>query len=52
VRFRLGARAFSYWNSRRDRWQMAPGCYEIEVGRSSDDIVARDRIAMRGGSCR
>jgi beta-glucosidase len=51
VRFRLDARAFSYWSSRRDRWQVAPGCYEIEVGRSSDDIVARERIAMRGGSC-
>ena len=52
VAFRLGARAFSYWDSRRDRWRVAPGCYDIEVGRSSADIVARAALAMRGGSCR
>jgi beta-glucosidase len=52
VRFALDARAFSYWNARRDRWQVAPGCYQVEVGRSSTDIVARASIAMRGGRCR
>src|SRR5215208_3023466 len=52
VRFRLDARAFSFWNSRRDRWQVAPGCYDVEVGRSSSDIVAHEAIAMRGASCR
>jgi beta-glucosidase len=51
VRFHLGGRAFSYWSSRRDRWQVAPGCYELEVGRSSADRVADATIAMNGGHC-
>jgi beta-glucosidase len=51
VRFKLNARAFSYWNTRRDRWQIAPGCYEINVGRSSADFVANATIAMNGGRC-
>ena len=51
VRFKLNARAFSYWNTRRDRWQIAPGCYEINVGRSSADFVANATIAMTGGRC-
>jgi beta-glucosidase len=52
VYFRLSPRAFAYWSSRRDRWQVAPGCYGIEVGRSSRDIVLRRSISMRGGRCR
>jgi beta-glucosidase len=51
VRFKLNARAFAYWNTRRDRWQIAPGCYEINVGRSSADFVANATIAMTGGRC-
>ena len=51
VRFHLDSRAFSYWSSRRDRWQVAPGCYRVLVGRSSRAIVAHATIAMRGGSC-
>ena len=52
VRFVLDGRAFSSWNARRDRWQVAPGCYQVEVGRSSTDVVARAEIAMNGGRCR
>jgi beta-glucosidase len=51
VRFGLDARAFSYWSARRDRWQIAPGCYELALGRSSADIVAEAKIAMNGGHC-
>ena len=51
VRFHLDSRAFSYWNTRRDRWQVAPGCYRVLVGASSRNIAARAVIAMRGGSC-
>jgi beta-glucosidase len=51
VRFPLNKRAFSFWNARRHRWQIAPGCYTIEVGRSSRDIVARRTIALNGGRC-
>ncbi len=52
VRFPLDQRAFSFWNARKDRWQVARGCYTIEVGRSSRDIVARRKLALNGGRCR
>jgi len=51
VPFRLSARDFSFWNSRRDRWQVAPGCYGIYVGSSSRAIELRGRIALAGGRC-
>jgi beta-glucosidase len=52
VRLRLDRRAFSYWNAGRDRWQVAPGCYEVGVGRSSRDLVRRARIPIGGARCR
>jgi len=52
VSFHLDRRDFSYWDSTRDRWRVAPGCYRIELGTSSRDIVARRSIALGGGSCR
>jgi beta-glucosidase len=51
VSFALDERAFSYWNSRHQRWQVAPGCYHVLLGRSSRDIVARATIPLRGGHC-
>jgi beta-glucosidase len=51
VVFRLTKRSFSYWDGRRDRWRVAPGCYPIYVGRSSRNIVLRGRLALAGGSC-
>ena len=51
VTFRLDRRAFSYWNSARDRWQVAPGCYRISVGQSSRNIDQRARLPLRGGRC-
>jgi beta-glucosidase len=51
MRFLLPSRAFSYWNSRRDRWQVAPGCYGVFVGSSSRHIALRGRLALNGGSC-
>ena len=44
VRFRLGRRAFSYWDTPADRWKVAPGCYRIAVGESSRDLPLRERI--------
>jgi beta-glucosidase len=52
VRFRLGVRAFSFWDARRDRWRVARGCYGVAVGRSSRDLVLRARIAAGGARCR
>ncbi len=51
VRFELDARAFSYWNIRRDRWLAPAGCYPVSLGHSSRDIAARATIAMRGARC-
>jgi beta-glucosidase len=51
VTFRLSARALSYWNSRRDRWVVAPGCYQFRIGRSSRDVVAWGRLPRGGAHC-
>jgi len=51
VGFRLDRRAFAYWDSGRDGWRVAPGCYRIELGASSRDIVASRPIALGGGRC-
>jgi beta-glucosidase len=51
VTFRLDRRAFSYWNTRRHEWQVAPGCYRVLVGQSSRDIDERAALRVRGGRC-
>jgi beta-glucosidase len=51
VTFRLGSRAFSYWNIRRDRWQVAPGCYQFKIGRSSRDMAAWGWLPQGGAHC-
>ena len=51
VRFRLGARAFSYWDVRSRGWRVAPGCYRVLVGRSSRSLPLRRTLAVRGASC-
>jgi beta-glucosidase len=51
VSFRLGSRALSWWNARGDRWEVAPGCYRVVLGRSSRDVVASARVPIRGGRC-
>jgi beta-glucosidase len=51
VTFPLSSRAFSYWDARRDRWVVAPGCYGVFVGSSSRHTPAHARLALRGGSC-
>ena len=37
----------SWWDSRRQRWVTTPGRYEVRVGTSSRDIVAREAISVR-----
>jgi beta-glucosidase len=51
ITFRLDVRAFSYWDSGAQRWQVAPGCYRISVGRSSRHIAQRARLPLAGGRC-
>lgn len=35
----LDRRDLSYWSTAADGWRIAPGCYTLEVGRSSRDIT-------------
>jgi beta-glucosidase len=51
VSFSLDPRAFAHWDAARDRWSIARGCYAVQVGWSSRDIVARARIAVGGARC-
>lgn len=44
VRLKLDARAFQYWDVRRNNWALAPGSYRIAVGASSRDIRLRQGI--------
>jgi beta-glucosidase len=52
VTFKLGRRAFAYWDTPGHRWRVAPGCYGVMVGRSSRNIVQRTTIAVGGAACR
>lgn len=51
VRIGLNARAFSYWDVRRDRWAVAPGCYGLWAARSSRDLGPRTVLAVGGARC-
>ncbi len=51
VTFRLGPRAFSYWDTAAGRWRIAPGCYRIYVGPSSRALPLRGAIGERGARC-
>jgi beta-glucosidase len=46
VRFRLSARDFSRWNTRRHAWVSDPGTYRIMVGSSSRDISATGSLKL------
>jgi beta-glucosidase len=51
LRLHLDRRAFSYWDARRDRWHVAPGCYEVGLGTSSRDIIHRRRVRVGRARC-
>ncbi len=51
VTFKLDSRAFSYWNTAKDRWQVAPGCYRVYVARSSRDAGRSATLALGGAEC-
>ena len=51
VRFPLDSRAVSYWDAAADAWRVAPGCYEVMVGRSSRDIHLRGVLPVGGARC-
>jgi beta-glucosidase len=51
VRLLLDRRAFSYWDTRHQRWAIAPGCYRIEVGSSSRDVKQVARLPIGRRAC-
>src|SRR5437763_5485089 len=51
VHLELDARAFAYWSTAANDWRVAPGCYQIMLGRSSRDIVATASVPLGDGTC-
>ncbi|MGH7819407.1 MAG: fibronectin type III-like domain-contianing protein, partial [Candidatus Binatia bacterium] len=51
VELALDERAFSYWDAVNDRWTVAPGCYDILVGRSSRDVPLGAKLPLAGATC-
>jgi beta-glucosidase len=48
--FTLDARCFAYWDVSAGAWQVEPGQYEVQVGRSSRDIRLRGNVLLRGSA--
>lgn len=48
VTFRLGKRAFAYWNVRLHDWYVETGVFGIEIGRSSREIVLSHEVTVEG----
>jgi beta-glucosidase len=51
VKFRIDPRDLSYWNVDGDGWRIAPGCYQVMIGRSSRRIARIAEESFRGGRC-
>ncbi|MEA2450345.1 MAG: beta-glucosidase [Thermoleophilaceae bacterium] len=52
VKFRIRPRDLSYWDVKANGWKVAPGCYGVEVGRSSRSIARRAVLAIGGAHCK
>lgn len=46
VTFRLGERAFAYWDPETHGWRVDPGEYDIAAGASSADVRATARVVV------
>jgi beta-glucosidase len=44
----LGRRAFAFWDEPTERWRVPAGTYEVQVGRSASDVVARVPLGLEG----
>jgi beta-glucosidase len=51
VTVQLDARSFSYWSDAASAWQLAPGCDQIEVGPSSEELPLHRTIAQGHARC-
>jgi beta-glucosidase len=47
----LDFRSFAYWSTAAGTWQVAPGCYQVMIGRSSRDLPLSGTVAIGGASC-
>jgi hypothetical protein len=47
----LDFRSFAYWSPAAGSWQVAPGCYRVQVGRSSRDLPLAGTLAVGDASC-
>ena len=50
--FALDARAFSYWDAKRNRWRVAPGCYSVQVAPTGRAAASRGTVAVGRARCR
>ena len=48
VSFTLDRRAFAYWHNTLHDWYVEDGLYEIQIGRSSRDIVLSECVQVKG----
>ena len=51
VEFVLDSRAFSYFNSEIHDWLVESGEYEIQIAKSSQNIVLREKVQIAGRKC-
>jgi beta-glucosidase len=51
VKFIVDRRGLSFWNSHKNRWQVAKGCYRVYVGSSSRKLPLRGKFGI-GRKCR
>ena len=47
VEFKLGFRAFAFWDLQADKWQLEPGDFEIRIGASSRDIRLSEIVTLQ-----
>lgn len=51
VKFELDSRAFAYFNSELHEWFVESGEYEIEIAKSSQDIILQQKVQIHGRKC-
>ena len=44
----LDRRVFAFWDVTGDRWWVQPGVYEVQLGRSADDIIDAREVLLDG----
>ena len=48
VELALDRRVFAFWDVTGDRWWVQPGAYEVQLGRSADDIIDARAVQLDG----